>query len=458
MTPNAALRTYQQEAVDRLVKEKRFLLYDQQGLGKTPETLVAINELEAWRVLVHCPKRAIGVWRHEAAIWLPDHRIVEYTGKPAERELAWKKLYEDVPIIVICNWVFAEELRKRMEQESPNSTWNVVVADEIHSAGLLNRTSNTFKTFERIRTQSMFLLTGSPTPRGCVDYWPPLHILHPQEFKSFWKFVNQWAIVERTEFGTNIRRHPRDIEKFKQEIVHRYSLRRFKSDVLHDLPPKQRQVVRLEMTPKQAKAYKELATEMMTYADENNIILTPNVLARDQRLRQLLVCPRLLGIDDNGAAMDALHSTVCEESNPFAVFTPFRGAAEYIAGLLHKVVGSENVYLITGGMSEDELDYQVRSFQNSPRDTRAIVATIASATSWTAHAASNGYFVGFEWSHDANEQAEDRLHRFGQHDPCNFWYFAHSGTIEDRVEELVDDKYISHNIVFDRKEFLHGSK
>ncbi len=451
-TPMPELREYQKFGSNWLFQKLRANLYDQQGLGKTPQALDAISKLGAFRVLVHCPKRAIGVWRYEAKIWAPNYRVVEYTGNPLTRNLVWEVLKSSEPIIVISNWAFSEELRLRLDEIQ--AKWNVLVGDEIHSAGLLNRNSNTFKTMEKTNADAMFLLTGSPTPHGCVDYWPTLHLLEKSRFRSFWKFVNEYAIIERTPFGTNIRRVPREPQRFRDEIVTPYSLRRFKSDVLTELPKKQKQVIKLEMTPKQAKAYREIAKDMLTRADNGEFVLTPNILTRNQRLRQVLVCPRLIGIEDDGAAIDALLSSVYEESSPFAVFTPFRGAAEIIAERLHKIIGSENVYLVTGGMSEDELDFQVRGFQSSESNTKAIVATIASATSWTAHAASYGYFVGFEWSPDANEQAEDRLHRFGQLNPCNYQYFAHTDTIEDRVQEVVDGKFDAHNVIFDRKDLL----
>src|SRR4051812_48501068 len=71
------LRPYQQEGVDTLVEHGRFNLFDEVGIGKTPQTLVALQRLEASKVVVVCRAFSKGVWRREPPVWWPEARVFD---------------------------------------------------------------------------------------------------------------------------------------------------------------------------------------------------------------------------------------------------------------------------------------------------------------------------------------------------------------------------------------------
>src|SRR5690606_12173656 len=97
--------------------------------------------------------------------------------------------------------------------------WEIqgVIGDEIQRAGLFNHTTVTYSIFKKLSgvVPCMFLLTGTPYRRGVVDFFGPLSLKAPQEFKSYWSFVNKYCVKINTGFGVEIDRNPKDVVAFR---------------------------------------------------------------------------------------------------------------------------------------------------------------------------------------------------------------------------------------------------
>lgn len=428
------LRQYQKEGVEELAASGRHLLAYGMGLGKTPTILKTLEKLDAFPALIVATKNALGVWEYEAERWL-DIPSAVYSGKPKERELAWQRFKQYKLPLLITNYAFLDEIYQRQPK------WKAVCADEIHLAGLLNHKTKTFAKFRRLQSPYLYLITGSPMRKNPADLFAPLHLLYPQQFPSYWQFVNKYCVTFKTPFGLEIEPIPKQPAKFKQ-FVKQYMLRRTKEQVLHDLPNKLRYPFPVEMTEKQSKIYEQLLEEMMAM-DDGEFIITPNSIARDIRLRQLLVSPLLLGFKDKGAILETLPLQVeseYDEGNSVVVFTPFREGVNLIAAELSKI--SDFVGTIRGGMDYKDIHATSQKFQSLSIPNKAMVCTVASSTSFTIHAASAAYFAGCEWDYFMNEQAEDRIHRIGQTKMVRCYYFLHNGTVDRHVIDVVINKKI----------------
>jgi SNF2 family DNA or RNA helicase len=438
------LKPHQIEGIDILVRHGRFLLADKAGLGKTATVLKAVEKLQAFPALVLAPKNALGVWESEAEQWL-DMPVAIYSGPPKWRKQAWLRFVENQLPFLVANYAFIEEISKL------KSTWPIIIADEIHLAGLLNHKSQTFRRFKNLlRSKYLFLVTGSPMRKNPADLYAPLHLIAPKDFPSYWKFVYQHCVVIEEPFGKTIEPLPKNPTAFRA-MVKRYMLRRSE---LPDLPPKQRFPLPIIMTPKQEELYIEMAEEMIAAMD-NQIAIAPNPMVRDMRLRQLLVSPLLLGFKDKGAILETLPEfvwTEYREDNAVAVFTPFREAVPLIVDELKKV--SDFVGTITGGMSYKAISDTYKHFQSLSTKRKAIVCTIASSTSFTIHEANVAYFAGCEWDFNMNEQAEKRIHREGQKKNVRIYYMMHRGTIDEHVIDIVINKKVGIDVVLSPEHLL----
>jgi SWI/SNF-related matrix-associated actin-dependent regulator 1 of chromatin subfamily A len=96
-------------------------------------------------------------------------------------------------------------------------------------------------------------------------------------------------------------------------------------------------------------------------------------------------------------------------------------------------------YEIHGDIKENANDVAMR-FQAAGDQKRVLIYTIKSGASWTAHAASTGFFIGYEWSMNDNDQAIDRIHRIGQHDKVLIKFLLHRGTVDEAIMDKLDIK------------------
>jgi SNF2 family DNA or RNA helicase len=226
-------------------------------------------------------------------------------------------------------------------------------------------------------------------------------------------------------------------------------IRRTKTEVEKDLPPKTRQALPLEMTPKQKSLYNELSEEILAELPESGQILPiPGILARIMRLRQCLVTPRLLGENELGASLTALKEFRESTSEHLAIFTSFRKAIPHIQEV------APTTYVIKGGMTPNEIRTVVESFQSAPPNTNvSIIVIIQSAQSFTLSKAHSGVVIGPDWGCVMMKQAEDRLHRIGQTNPVHINYFLHKDTVEDKVVKALNRGEKNVFDILDREDF-----
>lgn len=452
------LRPYQQEAIRIMNSRPRALHYDDMGLGKTVTTLtsleMSLDFTKPRNILIICPVNALYVWKGEIQKWFGKEAMV-YHGYAYKRKKKWQEFLDnpECSYLVTTYGMFEEVMRNTKESSHHErfghasygnpSIWDALVADEIHVSGLLNHKSKTFGIIEPVTRTIPWvrLLTGTPIRQGVTDAFAPLQIMDKTVFKSYWQFVNKYCITFDTPFGKEIDRKPKDVGQFRN-TMQRYMIRRMKGEVLDDLPGKQRQPILCDLTPKQLKAYKELMEQMFTI-DGDNIVIVPNALTLKMRLRQLLVCPMLVGIDDRGAALNTLVEMgmdLLQNNKPFVVFTPFKKVLPFIKEALLEKNPSLSIHEIHGQMTDVSFATQWQTFQDSKNKNKVLLCVIKSGASFQATEAATGFFLGYEWDFNLNSQAEDRLCRLGQKDFVNIYYLMHRGTVDEDVAAKLNDK------------------
>lgn len=424
--------------------------------------MAAVSELDGYPCIIVCPKFSLMVWKSEIAKWLEMDSLI-YSGKPKDREKQWQEFITGGYKFLITNYEMVPEIAERsgvmITRGKPTKyfnkqvfTWRAFIADEIHMGGIFNHKTQKYKAIKKFTKDIpiRYLLTGTPMRQGCVDLFGPLSIIDPSRFDSYWKFVNKYCTIIEDMFGKSIERNPSNIQEFRA-MLQGYMVRRVKEEVLAELPGKQRQLLPVEMNSVQKKIYDELTEHLLAeIPDTGEFLITPGQLTLLTRQRQILACPKMLGINNNGEALDAIvaHShTSLDDDKPIVIFTPFRQAVPFIEEEMCKEYPELRVYKITGGLTAEEFGNQWMSFQNDKYKKRLLICVIKSGASFQATAAASAYFLGYEWDFTLNEQAEDRLNRMGQQNFVNIHYAVYAGTADDRVIHALNLKKTSSNLI-----------
>jgi SNF2 family DNA or RNA helicase len=164
------------------------------------------------------------------------------------------------------------------------------------------------------------------------------------------------------------------------------------------------------------------------------------------RVRQLLVCPKILGIDDIGAGLEAvIEQTEQEllEDNSVIIFTPFTDAIPFIKEELEKLNEPPEIFIIHGGFTVEQYDQIQNAFQDLPTKNKVMICSIKSGASITLTEANICIFLGYERSATDNDQAEKRSARKGQTQLVRCMYVLYENSPDEDIIRGLNDKQLS---------------
>lgn len=424
------LRNYQRVGANFLHKAKRAILADDMGTGKTLQSITACEETGVDRILVVCPASLKWNWFDEISKWT-DSKAVIVGGTKSKRV---KTIQEFTGKYLIINY---EALR--LHPELADMQWGAIVFDEAHK--LKNRKAKQTKAAKKLKSEYVFLLTGTPMLNRADELWSLLNCLYPKEYSSYWRFVERYCQTYNDGFGKKVISGTKKQQELLRQELAPIMIRRTKKDVLAELPDKTyvRHVV--ELTGEQKKLYKAMEKDAFVKLSDNEVVAAPVVIAQITRLRQITVSPELLSHDvTQSAKFDELMDIIQENKSEhkIAVFSQFRQAIELFGKRLDET-GIKWVS-VTGAVSQDDRRAATKSFQEDP-DTRIMLATIEAAglgLTWTS--ADIAVFLDRHWTPAINQQAEDRLYRMGQKNPVTIINMVAKDSIEERIENMLAKK------------------
>ena len=423
------LDPYQRVGVRVLADAKRAILADDVGLGKTAQAIRAAMEVDAQRVLGVTKKSLIYNWLVEIRKWSGNEAAVVTTRNTIDYSAKW----------LVTNYEAAVSRPFELKAYKPD----VLIVDE--AAAIKNRKAQRTKTIHGLAKHIpyVFLLTATPMPNSPDEIWSLLHCLYPEQFSSYWRFVE-----EHLDWGYNFFggreiygiKNPREFTEMLAPIM----LRRDKS--LLRLPPVTFETLYVELTETQRRIYRDLRFRFLTILDEERIVTAPSVLAQITRLRQVVCSPALIGGEDSSAKTEALVELL-EELTPnhkVLVFTTF---ADYVKLLLPTLEPFGTV-VITGDTSAEARMKAVQKFNEDPK-TRVFIGTIqAAGEGLNLQAADVVIFLNKSWVPAENEiQAIGRAHRRGQTKPVHVINIVAAHTIDEYIEEVLQQKLSTTDVV-----------
>lgn len=440
------------------LNKKKFLLCDDQGLGKTKQIIDFVGCLEKTdtinKVLIVCGVNSLKYnWQSEISIhsdekgWVLGTRFRKTTGKAYEGST--KNKLEDLDNLPDCRYIItnietlragAEKISKskyhfpiaeKLQELCKNGTISVIAFDEVHRSK--EPTSLQSRAMINVQAKYMVAMSGTPLMNNPLDLYFPMKWLG-YENHSFYQFKQHYCTLGGWG-GSQVVGY-KNLEEIRA-MMEQIMLRRLKTEVL-DLPEKIRKIEYVDMTPKQKQIYKEVYNGVMS--DLQKIKFSNNPLSMMIRLRQ---ATGWTGIISNtvqeSAKMERMIELVHEivtSGQKAIIFSNWESMTEVARDKLK----SYNPAYITGATKADERMKEVERFQNDSK-CKVIIGTIgAMGTGLTLTAAQNVIFLDSPWNMALKAQAEDRAHRIGTKGTVSVITLCCRDTIDERIEELVEKK------------------
>ena len=420
------LRPYQVEGALWLLKNARSesagLLADEMGLGKTIQALAMMQSLPGPHLVV-CPSSLVWNWCREAAAFCPNLRVLAIEG--SARSEQFSKIPEHD--LVITSYAL---LRRDAEHYKPFvfSTTTLDEAQHIKNPGSQNARAAC-----AIRSKARFILTGTPLENSIRDLWSLFEFLMPGYLGTRKDFQDRYE--KPLAAGESAGIWPRLLRR-----VRPWMLRRTKSEILKELPPKIEQVVQVELTPEQKATYTQLQIAARAEIDamrESGGAARMKVLTALLRLRQACCDLRLLNgeTDAPSSKIDALLELLGEAvdgGHRTLVFSQFTSMLDLIAPSLDEAGIS---WCRLDGSTKDR-GAVVERFQSDPSISVFLISLKAGGVGLNLTGADTVIHFDPWWNPAVEAQATDRAHRIGQQNIVTSIKLIARDTVEERVLEM----------------------
>jgi hypothetical protein len=440
----ARLRPYQQRGVSWLSFLSRLglgaCLADDMGLGKTVQ-LLALESIDraddaVGPTLLLCPMSLVGNWQREAARFAPTLRVYAHhgPGRLHGEDLAARLAQTDLTVSTYGTAV-------RDVDELATQQWNRLALDEAQA--VKNSRAAASQAVRRLTARHRIALTGTPMENRLSELWALMDVLNPGLLGSAERFRARFAIpVERhgdTEAAELLRR-----------IARPYLLRRVKTDptIIDDLPEKIEIIQDYRLTTEQASLYQTVVDDMMARIEgSDGIARRGNVLAAMAKLKQVCNHPAQLLHDGSAVGqrsgkvirLEEILTEVLAEGDKVLCFTQFTEFGDMLVPHLSARFDQEVLFL-HGGVPRGRRDEMVARFQSADGPSIFLLSLKAGGTGLNLTAANHVVHLDRWWNPAVENQATDRAFRIGQRRSVQVRKFRCAGTLEERIDAMIQQK------------------
>lgn len=456
-TMQIELRDYQLVAVNKAEGVGSFGCFDEMGTGKTVigTAIDAVRRIQylpalTGKTLIICPLGSVmDSWVRHFRWMQPDLKVIKLDNKA--RGVSWREFVATDADVLVVHWDAVQLMMKPGQDFLKDVTWMHIIADEVHK--VKNRNAKVTKALKKIPCIYKTGLTGTPVDDKPQDLWSILNWLYPQEWRSFWKFIEAYT-EKPDEDDTWPKRPYRQIGAPCNLVdLHRriepYTIRRKTQEAMPWLKDKNYIQYWIEMHPKQLEAYHQMKEDMVAWVhdEEAKGDMTPIVanaaIARLTRLQQFACA--YARVDEEGKVQLMEPSSkldrVCdlmmerlEQGEPVVIYSAFRQLIELLAARLDNMGIRYVTY--TGKTPKPDRDANVQAFQSG--QVNVFLGTIkAGGEGIDLFRSKCLIMLAREWNPSKNLQVEGRLWRSGQ-------------------EGIVDviDVYVENTVEVDKKETI----
>lgn len=419
----AELRPYQEEGFRWMARLSEWgagaCLADDMGLGKTIQA-IAILQHRAMQgpALVVAPVSVIPNWVSEIKKFAPD--LCPHILLQSNREETFNLLGPGHVLVSSYGLLQSEETLFTSKE------WNTLILDEAHN--IKNYATKTSKAAMSLRSSFKLILTGTPIQNHLGEVW------------NLFNFINPGLLGSLSQFNEKFVKPDDDRGKRQlKKLIAPFILRRTKSAVLEELPPKTEIVHKIQLSDQETAFYEALRRQAIDKLEkEDNNTKLAQALAEITRLRQACCHPQL--IEKNAtipsSKLNAFLSIVDElreNKHRALVFSQFVGHLTLVRQALDKQ-GISYLYL-DGSTPLSQREASVRDFQAGKGDL-FLISLKAGGLGLNLTEADFVIHLDPWWNPAIEDQASDRAHRIGQSRPVTVYRLVAENTIEEKITRL----------------------
>ncbi len=442
------LREYQKRGVSWIQYLEQLglngCLADDMGLGKTVQVIARlVTEREEKNkvnpTLLIAPTSVVGNWQKEIEKFAPQLKVMVHHGslriKEAD-EFEQQSLKQDV---VITSFTLARKDAKLFQ----SLTWHRIVLDEAQN--IKNPQAAQTKAILKLQSHFRLALTGTPVENRLLDLWSIFNFLNPGYLGKQTHF--------RKVFELPIQKDNNQTQSvILKKLVQPFILRRLKTEqqIIKDLPDKVEHKQYCNLTKEQASLYEAVVKDVLEkLKDTEGIQRKGLILSTLLRLKQICNHPRQFLQDNSDFLPTRSHKLerlgemleeVMAEGDSFLIFTQFTEIGEALKTYLKQTL-YYNTYYIHGGTNRQKREQMITQFQDPDTPPSAFILSLkAGGVGITLTKANHVFHFDRWWNPAVEEQATDRAFRIGQKKNVFVHKFVTLGTIEERIDVMIEDK------------------
>ncbi|MFX1274518.1 MAG: DEAD/DEAH box helicase [Promethearchaeota archaeon] len=458
---HGTLRPYQEIALSWMGNMCKFnfglCLADDMGLGKTIQVIALLLHLkeiypnEQFKFLIVCPTSLLFNWSRELNKFAPDLRIIIHHGSNRLKDaIKITKNLENYEILLTSYGTIRNDIE--FLQIIPFSG---IIIDE--SQNIKNYSSQQTQSILKLQGNFRIGLSGTPLENRLMELW------------TLFEFLNPGLLGTRTEFQKN---YIIPIERFQDEevidklklIISPFMMRRVKTDksIINDLPDKNEMKIFIELTEQQVILYQEIVDNTFKEFDRikfDNQKKRGLILGLLVKLKQICNHPfqylkeDLKSINNEGGLENFLSQSqkverlleiteeVIANGEKILIFTQFRQMGD----ILYKVLSLKYDFTILyfhGSVPEKKRREIVDEFQSDEINSSPILilSLKAGGTGLNLTQGTTVIHIDRWWNPAVEDQATDRAYRIGQKSKVNVYKFITIGTLEEKIDLLLEEK------------------
>ncbi|CAN5240425.1 hypothetical protein BH23BAC1_BH23BAC1_40260 [soil metagenome] len=408
-------------------------LADDMGLGKTVQTLAMLQaqkeEGNKSASLLIMPTSLIYNWEMEAKKFTPELKVLNYTGTSRTKEA---NVFSDYDLVLTSYGI------TRLDIEIlKNYYFHYIILDE--SQAIKNPLSNIAKSVKKLNSRFRLILTGTPLENSTLDLWSQMTFINPGLLGNHTFFKNEFLnpIEKKNDLNKTVKLN---------SIIKPFILRRHKSQVATELPPKIEHIQYCRMTALQEEKYEEVKSfyrnkilESIESRGVNNshMLLLQGLV----KLRQLANHPKMVDptySGDSGKLEDIKHMLISAigKDHKILIFSQF---VKHLSILSEYLKCQRLDYAYLDGTTKDRKS-AVERFQNDEDLKIFLISLKAGGLGLNLTKADYVFLLDPWWNPAAEAQAVDRAHRIGQENKVFTYKFITKNTVEEKILALQKNK------------------
>ena len=435
---HGTLRAYQKNGYQWLSQMSQLglgaCLADDMGLGKTVQLIAFLEYVRTHNgghALLILPASLIGNWQKEIEKFAPEmpYQILHKSDLKGTETIEIRENH----FLYITTYGMASRL-----EELKYKKWDYLILDEAQA--IKNPGTKQTKAIKQISARMRIAMTGTPIENRLGDLW------------SLFDFLNQGLLGTAKEFTTFTKELSDNTVGYAKlrKMIQPFLLRRLKTDksIIADLPDKLEMNVYPTLSKKQIGLYRQLIQQIKEKLEESEGIERKGlILSSIMKFKQICNHPdQYLVREDFKPAQSGkfeqlkeICETIRDKRERVLVFTQFREMTEPISDYLKELFMKEG-FVLHGGTPVKKRSEMVAQFNGEDYIPYMILSLKAGGVGLNLTAANHVIHFDRWWNPAVENQATDRAFRIGQKKNVMVHKFVTKGTIEEKIDELIEEK------------------